>query len=428
MIIIHLVEPSCRLPRALAPAVARALEVFRVVVIVGPRQVGKTTLVQEPRLAAGRFYGTLDDLDLLAEARNAPDRLLGRAARITLDEVQRAPELLMAIKRSVDREPRRGAFLVTGSADLRAMKQVADHLPGRAVYLHLEPMSAGELRGEPEPVAMERLFKARDAKQARDVIAPDLVPAASRRRTILDDAMVRGGLPEPAMLDDESARQLWFGSYVRSWLERGVSELSAISELADLRRLMQALAARTGRLLNQAEVASDVGLARTTGHRYVNVLALGLLLELLPAYSGSLRVTTIKAPKLYWRDVGLACHLLSIRGRGDLAEHPLRGALLENLLLANLRAWSSARSEPVTISFWRTTGGREVDFVLGVDDRVIPIEVKGTGITRTDDLRHLEPFLELHRRRAPFGVVLHEGTTVETPAPNVVALPLATVL
>src|SRR5436309_1153227 len=136
MIIIGYVEQlQERLFRTLMPAVQRALAVFPIVVIVGSRQVGKSTLVLEPVLARDRLYLTLDDVDLLAEARREPDRLLGRAPRLTIDEVQRAPELLLAMKREVDRNRVPGRFLVTGSADVRAMGQVADLLPGRAVYL-----------------------------------------------------------------------------------------------------------------------------------------------------------------------------------------------------------------------------------------------------------------------------------------------------
>jgi len=411
------------IPRSLVPALQQALDVFSVVVVVGPRQVGKTTLVQAPEIGADRLYLTLDDLDLLSEARRHPDRLLGRAARITLDEVQRAPEVLLAIKRHVDRERSPGQFIVTGSADVRAMKQVADHLPGRAVYLNLEPLSAAELRGEPEQVGLETLLAAASAVEARDALTP-----RGRRRSDVVDLMIRGGLPEPALLRDDDARVLWFAAYVRSWLDRGVGELSAISELADLKRLMTALAARTGGLLNQAAAGAEIGLPRTTAYRYTSVLSLGLLLDLLPAWSRSLRVRTVKTPKLYWRDVGLAAHLLGIRSRKALREHHGFGVLVENLILANLRAWASARRHTPELFFWRTAGGREVDFVVEVDGRFIPVEVKLARRPRAEDLRHLVAFLEEHRRIAPYGVLLHGGTTVETPAPNVVAVPLAAVL
>ncbi len=418
-------ERSRDLPRALAPALRRALDVFAVVVIVGPRQVGKSTLVRDPAIAmpgAGakeRLYLTLDDLDLLHEAKTKPDRVLARAPRVTLDEVQRAPELLLAMKRVVDKDRRPGTFLVTGSADVRAMRQVADLLPGRAVYLNLEPMTAPELRGVADDDALETLLTAKNATDARDRFL-----ARPKRSADLAGLVLRGGLPEPALLADADARDLWFAGYVRSWLERGVSDLAAITQLADLKRLMAHLAPMTGGVLNQAQAAVESGLPRTTAHRYLSVLALGLLVDLLPAYSSRSRVRTIKAPKLYWRDTGLLSHLLGLRKKTALDGHPQRDALFENLVLQNLRGFASARRTPPDLFCWRTAGGRDVSFVVEIDDRVIPITVVPDA-PAADDARHLEAFLDYEARRAPYGVLLHGGAVIETPAANVVSLPIA---
>lgn len=422
MIIIHIVEHLHVLTRTLEPTLRRALSVFPVVVVVGPRQVGKSTLARESTAAKGRLYLTLDEFELLGEARTHPERLLGRAPLVTIDEVQRAPELLLAMKREVDRQRKPGRFLVTGSADVRAMKGVADHLPGRAVYLHLEPLSVAELRGEPAGSGWSALVGATSASAARDHIA-DREPAA----TDLVDQVLRGGLPTAALLDDDDDRRLWFDGYVRAWLERGPADLGGVADLPVLRRLMLATAARLGGLMNQAEVGRDVGLARTTAHRHLSLLSMGLLLDLLPAYAQSRSVRVIKSPKVYWRDVGLAAYLVGARARRTLREERYWGALLENLVLSNLRAWASASKEPVDVHYWRTASGREVDFVVETEGRLVPMEVKSGRRVVQSDLAHMEEFLSIHRKRAKFGVVLYDGPTVETPAENIVAVPIARV-
>lgn len=411
------------LPRAVEPVVARALRVFPVVVLVGPRQVGKSTLARRLSESTDRLYLTLDDLALLDEARRRPDRLLGRAPLVTIDEVQRAPELLLAMKRDVDLQRRPGRFLVTGSADVQAMKSVADHLPGRAVYLNLEPLSRAELRRQPTSSGWEALFTSSTAKVARSRMS-------ERDATPLDvaDAVLRGGFPIPARLDDDDDRRMWFDGYVRAWLERLPDELGGLSDLPDLRRLMGSLALRLGNVQNQADVARDAGLARTTAHRQIALLSVGLLFDQLPAFARSRGSRLIKSPKVYWRDAGLAAHLVGVHSKASYEGARFQGPLLENLILANLRAWVSAGKEPTELLYWRTSAGREVDFVVERDGLALPIEVKSARRVSQSDIAHLEAFLAEHPKTSRLGVILYSGETVETPAPNVVAVPFSHVL
>ncbi len=418
-----MMEHSSFLERTLAAAVRRALSVFPIVVIVGPRQVGKTVLVREPPIGDGRLYLSLDEIDLLGDARTAPDRFLDRGERVTVDEVQRAPDLLLAMKRAVDRRRVPGRFLVTGSADVRGLRDVADRLPGRAVYLDLEPLSAGERRGKPHDEGWDRLLLSPDARAVRD--------AVGRRAAMeepLESLIRRGGLPDAALMEDDADRDLWFAAYVRSWLERTPAEISRIDEIPDLRRLMLAVGARLGGCLNQADAARDAALARTTAHRYVALLTLGRLVDLVPAYGRGLSVRVAAAPKAYFRDPGIAAHLVGPRPGTALRGHRSAGALLENLVLANLRAWASARTPAPEIYHWRTHAGREVDFVVEVEGRTVPVEVKWTSRPGPDDWRGIDAFLGAHPDAAPYGVVLHGGPDVETPDRRLVHVPLARLL
>ncbi|MCI0585444.1 MAG: AAA family ATPase, partial [Planctomycetes bacterium] len=199
------------LPRLLGRRAREALRRFPVVVITGARQTGKTTLVTRSPLSAGRVFRTFDDLDLLERARREPDALLEEAPQLTLDEVQRVPELLLAIKRAVDRRRSPGRFLLTGSANLLMMRRVSESLAGRAIYLDLWPMTEAEKEGRPEAARWSALLGARDASGAREALGPAGPLADWAERTLA------GGYPEVALGGDPSARADWFDGYVRTY-------------------------------------------------------------------------------------------------------------------------------------------------------------------------------------------------------------------
>ena len=419
----HFMEYFTYFRRSIEPRLARLLTQFSVVVVAGPRQIGKTTLVSRPPFGVDREYLTLDDPALLEDARSAPTDFVSRAPRVTIDEVQRAPELLLAIKRQVARKRSAGRFLLTGSADLLALGSVADHLPGRAAYLDLEPLTRQERFARPDDSGLTALLTARDVNDARDVVsARPICPEPT------DEAIVLGGFPEPAISGDATLRGPWFEGYVRTFIERGVTDIARVSDSLDLRRVLLECAARLGGLLNQSDVARAAGLPQTTVHRYLHILSAARLLDLVTPYARNASPSLVKAPRVYMRDVGLAAHLAGVRPGRPLREFREYGALLENLVLSNMRAWASTQTEPPAIHDWRLRNGLEVDFVVDFDDRVVPIEVKASSSVGLGDLRGLEAFLDAHSRRTPFGVVLHGGDRVEKLTSRVVGLPIRRVI
>ncbi|MGN2391020.1 ATP-binding protein [Pelomicrobium sp. G1] len=208
---------------------------------------------------------------------------------------------------------------------------------------------------------------------------------------------------------------MWFDGYVRTYLERDLQELAAISALPDFRRLMRAASLRLGQLLNQTELARDVALPQPTVHRWLNLLETSYLLVRLPAYAVNRTKRLIKSPKLYWNDTGLALHLAGVDAPG--------GAHLENLVLGDLLAWRDARLERPELCYWRTTLGEEVDFVIETGGKLLPIEVKATARPRLPDAAHLRTFRKEYGRKARAGLLLHTGTTLEWLAPDVLAAP-----
>ena len=402
------------LPRLVSAALAERMRVMPAVILTGARQTGKSTLVEQ--LVPGtRRYATLDDLDALDAARRDPEVLVGGPGPVTLDEVQRAPELLRAVKRAIDRDRRPGRFLLTGSANLLLMKQVSESLAGRASYLTLWPMTRREQRGLGRCGRWDELLDTSDTEW-RELLADEKDSADDWRSPAR-----RGGFPTPALeLTTAAARRIWFDGYIRTYLERDLQDLAGISALPDFRRLMRAACLRMGQLVNQTELGRDVALPQPTVHRWLNLLETSYLLVRLPAYAVNRTKRLIKAPKIYWGDIGVALSLAGVEEPG--------GAHLENIVLHDLLAWRDARIERAELGYWRTTVGEEVDFVIEAGGKLLPIEVKATARPRLADAVHLRTFGAEYGKKARAGLLLHTGSTLEWLAPDVLAAPWWSVL
>jgi predicted AAA+ superfamily ATPase len=397
------------LPRLVSMALSERMRVMPAVIVTGARQTGKSTLAEQ-LVPGARRYATLDDLDVLDAARRDPETLVGGAGAVTLDEVQREPRLLYAVKRAIDRNRTPGRFLLTGSANLLLMRQVSESLAGRASYLTLWPMTRREQRGLGQCGRWDDLLATPD-RAWRELLAAEKDSAEDWRALAL-----RGGFPTPALeLPRAADRRIWFDGYVRTYLERDLQDLAAISALPDFRRLMRAASLRTGQLVNQTELGRDVALPQPTIHRWLNLLEASYLLVRLPAYTVNRTKRLIKAPKIYWGDTGIALHLTDNKEAG--------GPHLENLVLHDLLAWRDARTERAELGYWRTSIGEEVDFVIETGGRLLPIEVKATTRPRLADATHLRTFCAEYGETARAGLLLHAGSTLEWLAPNVLAIP-----
>ena len=406
MDIIHGVKT---LPRLVGTALSERLRVMPAVVVTGARQTGKSTLA-EHLIPGVRRYATLDDLDVLDAARHDPEILVGGPGAVTLDEVQREPELLRAVKRAIDRDRTPGRFLLTGSANLLLMKQVSESLAGRASYLTLWPMTRREQHGLGRCGRWEELLDTPDTGWLE--LLSGEKDSAEDWRTLA----ARGGFPTPALqLTTAVDRRIWFDGYVRTYLERDLQDLATISALPDFRRLMRAACLRLGQLVNQTELGRDVALTQPTVHRWLNLLETSYLLVRLPAYAVNRTKRLIKAPKIYWGDTGVALHLTE-------TEEP-SGAHLENLVLLDLLAWRDARIDRAELGYWRTAIGEEVDFVVEASGKLLPIEVKATARPRLADVAHLRTFRAEYGKKTRAGLLLHGGSTLEWLAPDVLAAP-----
>jgi len=398
------------LPRAASALFRRALGTVRVVVVMGPRQAGKSTFVRHDPATADRPYVTLDDPDTLLRAQADPRAFVANAP-VTIDEVQRVPELVLAVKAAVDAQPTRrtGEYVLTGSAKLLAVPGIADSLAGRAFYLQLWPMTRRELLGLGETGIWGEFFAHRPTEW------PDLVRAQTTPETPWEDAVSRGGFPEPALqIESDADRALWFRGYIATFLERDLRDLRAVGRIVDVERLMRAAALRLGNLLNVSELSRDTQIPATTVRDYVTLLATSYQVVRLEAYAVNRTKRLIKTPKLYWNDAAVGLRL----GGGSPG-----GAHFENYVLTDLLAWRDTQIEQTEVTYWRTTTGLEVDFVVERGAALLGIETKTTSRPRPEDARGLRAFLEEYPDRAVGGLLLHTGRDVFWMHDRVLAVP-----
>lgn len=403
---------SSFLPRAAAVAFEKAVAQSPVVVLTGARQTGKTTLVQSMPALAGHRYLSLDDFESKAQADHDPKSMLRDSPRMILDEVQRSPELLSAVKLAVDADRPRipGRFILTGSANLLLMHQVSESLAGRALFVTLRPLTRFERHGRGRTGIWSELLSTASRRW------PEVIAASGGEREPIEQAVRLGGYPVPAhelSTDEERAR--WYSGYVQSYLERDLRDLKAVESLPDFRRLMSAAALRAGAMLNQAELGRDTSIGQTQVARFLNLMETGYQLLRLPAYSVNRTRRLIKAPKLYWGDTGLGLHLSG--------ETTPRGAHLENLILVDLVAWRDLQFRPTQVLYWRTITGAEVDFVIETSQRLLPIEVKTARRVVPDDARGLRAFLAEYPEQSDGALVLYDGDDVISLGQGVLAVP-----
>ena len=379
---------------------------------MGARQTGKSTLARTEPFLADRLYLTLDDPETHERARRAAPDLVRSAPRLTLDEVQREPDLLLPVKRAVDEDrPRRnGRFLLTGSANLLLMRRVSETLAGRATYVNLWPLCRRERLARGRPGIWSDLLAMPFADWPGFFESRNETPADWRTE------VRASGYPTPAAeLGSDDARSLWFDGYIRTYLERDLQSLAAVGNLVDFRRLMRVASHRLGGLLNQADIGRDLQLPRTTVQRHLSLLETSFQLVRLPPYSVNRSKRLVKSPKLYWSDPALALWLSRA--------HAASGEHLENLVLADLFVWRDGQAPAPDVLFWRTTTDREVDFVVEAGDRLLAVEVKAAATPGLADTRGLRLFRQEYPERFAGGLLLHGGHETQWMAEGVLAVP-----
>jgi predicted AAA+ superfamily ATPase len=402
-------------PRDLAPVILSALEEMPVVVVTGMRQTGKTTFLQNHPGLRERQYSTLDDFPQLEAARADPDRFVRTGDGLTIDEAQRCPEILTAIKKIVDKGRRPGQFLLSGSANFTLLKGMSESLAGRSVYFELRPFSRRELlRGTPKDSFLERFLRRQQIEKGERFQPIDL------------EAVLIGGMPS-VCLREVSNRSLWFKGYEQTYLERDVRQISKIDNLIAFRHLLRLTALRTGQLLSPSQLARDAKLTAATTARYLSLFETSFITYRLNAYLRNRASRLIKSPKIYVGDSGLAGHLAGLEGTSPVAGESLIGALFETYVAQNLMSIVEARIPGGHLYFWGVQGRHEVDFVLEVGNKCLALEAKSAPRWADRDLSGLRAFLQA-TPHCLGAILAYNGTDAVTLGDRLWALPISQVI
>ena len=396
--------------RWMGPSIRSAIKTFPVVVISGARQVGKSTFLQNE--FPDFKYVSLDEFSILQQAKFDPSSLWMDTDQIILDEAQKVPEILSAVKLSVDRTRRKIRFLLSGSSNLLLMKGVSETLAGRAVYFEMSPMSYGEMYGKKEdPQNFLNLLNPHYEEKERDLSDVDPLPL-----------IMKGFMPPLMSLTSRKDILLWWEGYVKTYLERDLRELSQIESLIDFRRVLESIAIRTGNILNQTEISTDTGVSQPTVYRYLKLLEVSNIIRRVPAYCPSRAKRVTKSPKIFFVDPGLSIYLSGYYDEGSLGKARQCGNFFETAIFLHLRILSELLVPKASILYWRTTTGKEVDFIIEQGKNLLAFEVKFTKKPTFNDIRNLLTFIE-ENPQTMRGVLLHAGRSIKWLHSKVLAIP-----
>jgi len=350
------------IPRTAQATIERLARGYPVVAVTGPRQSGKTTLVHS--MFSDRPYVSLEDLDEREQAEKDPRGFLARFPEgAVLDEVQRVPSLFSYLQTHVDQERRNGLFILTGSQQFDLLSSITQSLAGRVALVPLLPFTLDEL-------------------VAGGFVPPDLA------------VLLFTGF-YPPLYDRGLDPGIWYGNYVRTYVERDVRQMINVRDLSAFQRFVRMCAARSGQLLNLTGLAQDCGITHNTATAWISVLEASSIVHRLQPHHSNFSKRLVKTPKLYFYDPGLAAWLLGIQDAGQLAIHPMRGSLFETWVVSELLKARFNQALPSNLSFWRDRGGHEVDVLIERGALLDPVEVKSGQTVAADSFSGLETWREI---------------------------------
>ena len=403
------------LTRTLEKSIQKVSDFFPVLLVTGPRQVGKTTILQ----ACGserRNYISLDTLENRSLAQNDPALFLQRfKAPLLIDEIQYAPQLFPYIKAAVDEQKQSGMYWLTGSQQFHLMKNVSESLAGRVGILHLEGFSQAERDGQPE----RRLF----------LPTPKVIEdrAAFAPKTDIEAVfhqIWKGSYPRMHEADDDMW-QFFYDAYVQTYIERDIRDLGSVGNELDFLTFMKVLAARTGQLLNYSDIARDVGISAPTVKAWVSLLQTSGLIFILQPYHNNINSRVIKTPKVYFMDTGLVCYLTGWNAPQTLENCAMSGELLETYVISEIvKSWWHNGKQP-NIYYYRDKDRREIDVILEENGVLYPIEIKKKSNPNAGDIKAFDAVETVLKQKRGHGAVLCMARTHLPITAEVDAVPIS---
>jgi len=401
-------------PRQIGSRIAEAVEDTPVVLLAGPRQAGKTTLVRQIS-GNGTRYLTLDDELTLMSAREDPVGMIRSLDRAVIDEIQRAPSLLLAIKKSVDEDRRPGRFLLTGSANLMALPTVADSLAGRMETFLLLPLSQSEIEGQ-STNWLDSVFAGRIPQPRAKALGSDLV-----------DRVLSGGYPEAISRSTPRRRIAWARQYIDALIQRDVRDVSGIEKLDQLPRFLRALAQTAGQMCNNSQLGVQVGLDSKTAAKYVGVFEQMYLLRRVDVWARNRLNRVVKTPKLQFIDSGLLATLIELTADEVERDRTRFGNVLESFVYGELLKATTTAEGEYALMYYRDADKVEVDVVIeNAAGQLVGVEVKASATVKESDLRGLRKLATLAVDQFKMGILLYDGDETMPLGDNIWAAPLAT--
>lgn len=381
--------------RAAETILHEALNISPAVLLSGARQVGKSTLC----LREDREYRVFDNLTEREAALNdSIGYVLSLPKPITLDEIQKVPEILEGLKINIDKKRLNGTFLLTGSANVLDMKKAKDTLAGRIIEIHMWPLSQKEIHHKADENIIDLLFT-----QGIEALKP-----VDITYTQLLFAILSGGYPEILKIESVRGRALWFNSYISTYIERDIRDVGELRDITSFIKFYNIIAPRSCGLLNKSDISNDANLSEPTVNNYLSMLEMIYQISLLNAYSSNISKRFIKSPKLFMTDSGVFCHLLGITDTDTLHNSTHKGNIFETFVYGELLKHISYSLSQPHIYHYRTNDKKEIDFVIEKGDRIIAIEVKGSQTIKYDSFKHITDFQNKSSKKV-LGIVLYAG-------------------
>ena len=402
---------SAFIQREISGLLSEALESMPVVVLSGMRQTGKSTLLKNQPELKGYAYFTFDDYATLEAARRNPEQFIEHSSRMIIDEVQKLPQILSAIKQSVDKKRTAGRFVLSGSANILLLNTVSESLAGRAVYLTLHPFTRREILKSKNTPFLVGLLKSNKIEERKT-------------KAIAWKEIVTGGMPS-VCLGEAKKPAFWFRGYEQTYLERDIRGLTQVADIMAFRSLLQLLALRNASVLNLSELARDSKLNAMTTGRYVSLLETTFVINRIQPYVRNHASRLIKSPKAYVSDTGLAFHLAGLNENATIDR--FKGALYENYVFQNMQSILSAHLPDSKLFYWNIQGRHEVDFIIENGQETFAVEVTSSSSWQEKDLSGLTAFLA-SSKNCKMAIVAYAGSKVLQLEKNIWALPIPLLL